>query len=85
METQKPVKTMVGDRIWLTMLISAGTVLLTWSLALPIGVYSACRQYSPGDYFFTILGFLGMCMPSFLLALILMALTGISGLFPANS
>lgn len=72
---------MVGDRILLTVLISLGTVLLTWSLALPIGIYSACRQYSAGDYVISVLGFLGMCVPSFLLALILMALTGISGLF----
>ena len=81
METSKSVNTMVGDRILLTVLISLGTVLLTWSLALPIGIYSACRQYSAGDYIISVLGFLGMCIPGFLLALILMALTGISGLF----
>lgn len=81
METSKSVNSMVGDRILLTVLISLGTVLLTWSLALPIGIYSACRQYSAGDYLISVLGFLGMCVPSFLLALILMALTGISGLF----
>ncbi|MBS5532044.1 ABC transporter permease, partial [bacterium] len=81
METSKSVNSMVGDRILLTVLISLGTVLLTWSLALPIGIYSACRQYSAGDYVISVLGFLGMCVPSFLLALILMALTGISGLF----
>lgn len=81
METSKSVNTMVGDRIMLTVLISLGTVLLTWCLALPIGIYSACRQYSIGDYIISVIGFLGMCVPSFLLALILMALTGISGLF----
>ncbi|MBS1371337.1 MAG: ABC transporter permease subunit [Lentisphaeria bacterium] len=81
METSKSVNSMVGDRILLTVLISLGTVLLTWCLALPVGIYSACRQYSAGDYIISVLGFLGMCVPAFLLALILMALTGISGLF----
>ena len=84
MDTLQPVNNMIGDRIWLTMMISAGTLLLTWCLALPIGVYSACKQYSLGDYFFTLLGFLGMCVPAFLLVLIIMALTGISGLFSAE-
>lgn len=81
METSRSVNSMVGDRIMLTFLISLGTVLFTWALAIPIGIYSAVRQYSIGDYVFTILGFLGMCIPPFLLALILIALTGISGLF----
>ena len=81
METQKSVNSMVGDRILLTVLISFFTILLTWSIAVPIGIYSAVRQYSWGDYFFTILGFLGMCVPGFLLALIIMALTGVNGLF----
>ncbi len=84
METLKSVNSMVGDRIMLTVLISLGTVILTWSLALPIGIYSACKQYSPGDYVISVLGFLGMCIPSFLLALVLMALTGMSGLFSAE-
>ncbi len=84
METLKSVNSMVGDRIMLTVLISLGTVLLTWSLALPVGIYSACRQYSVGDYVITVIGFLGMCIPGFLLALVLMALTGMSGLFSAE-
>jgi ABC-type dipeptide/oligopeptide/nickel transport system permease component len=46
--------------------------LFTWAVALPIGIYSAVRQYSFGDYLFTLLGFIGMCVPSFLLALLLM-------------
>lgn len=81
METGKSVNTMVGDRITLTMLISFFTILVTWVIALPIGIYSAVRQYSLADYIFTVIGFLGMCVPGFLLALILMALTGINGLF----
>ena len=72
MQNQKPVNEVVGDRILLTFLISLGSVLFTWAIALPIGIYSAVRQYSIGDYFFTLLGFIGMCVPSFLLALLLM-------------
>jgi ABC-type dipeptide/oligopeptide/nickel transport system permease component len=72
MHNRQPINTVVGDRILLTFLISLGSVLFTWAVALPIGIYSAVRQYSVGDYFFTLLGFIGMCVPSFLLALLLM-------------
>ncbi len=68
----KPVNQKVGDRIMFTFLISLGTLLLTWVIALPIGIYSAVRQYSFFDYFFTVVGFVGMCIPGFLLALLLM-------------
>jgi len=50
-------------------------------IALPIGIYSAVKQYSVGDYFFTSVAFLGMCTPTFLLALVLMVITGVTGLF----
>ncbi len=72
MLSRTPVNDVVGDRILLTFLISLGSVLFTWAVALPIGIYSAVRQYSIGDYFFSLLGFIGMCVPSFLLALLLM-------------
>ena len=87
MQSRKPVNDVVGDRILLTFLIALGSVLFTWAVALPIGIYSAVRQYSIGDYVFTLLGFIGMCVPSFLLALIIMYLGGVylgismSGLF----
>lgn len=74
METNTSVNSLVGDRILLTVLVSIGTILFTWAIALPIGIYSAVRQYSLGDYVTTILGFLGMCIPNFLLALILIYL-----------
>lgn len=74
METNTSVNELVGDRILLTVLVSVATILFTWVLALPIGIYSAVRQYSWGDYVVTILGFLGMCIPNFLLALILIYL-----------
>jgi ABC-type dipeptide/oligopeptide/nickel transport system permease component len=87
METRQSVNEMVGDRILLTLLISLGTILFTWAVALPIGIYSAVRQYSPGDYIVTAIGFIGMSIPNFLLALILMYFSAtvlgvnISGLF----
>lgn len=71
MEGSRSVNEMVGDRILLTFLISLGSVLFTYAVAMPIGIYSAVRQYSLGDYLFTLAGFLGMCTPSFLLAIIL--------------
>ena len=87
MSDSRQVNDIVGDRILLTFLISLFTVFFTWAVAVPIGIYSAVRQYSFGDYFFTVIGFLGMCIPNFLLALMLMYFssavfdTQISGLF----
>jgi ABC-type dipeptide/oligopeptide/nickel transport system permease component len=87
MEHEKPVNEVIGDRIGLTVLVSLATVLFTWAVALPAGVYCAVRQYSVGDYALTFLGFLGMSVPSFLLALVLMYLArrwfgvNIDGLF----
>ena len=87
MENQVPVNEVVGDRILLTFLISRGTILFTWAIAFPIGVYSAVRQYTLSDYVFTLIGFIGMSVPSFLLALILLYWSGkylginITGLF----
>lgn len=72
MESSRPVNEVVGDRILLTLLISLGTILFTWAVAIPTGIYSAVRQYSLGDYVLTFVGFIGMCIPSFLLALLLM-------------
>lgn len=84
MESNRDVNSIVGDRLLLTFLISLGTILFTWAVALPIGIYSAVRQYSITDYLLTFVGFIGMCVPPFLLALILMAFTNVSGLFSAE-
>jgi ABC-type dipeptide/oligopeptide/nickel transport system permease component len=81
MEKSELINDLVGDRITLTIAISLGTILLTWMLALPIGIYSAVRQYSPGDHALTLIGFIGMCVPAFLLALVLTTWAGVSGLF----
>ena len=71
-EYQLPVSDVVGDRLWLTILVSMTTILVTWLIAFPIGIYSATHQYSWGDYGLTFLGLLGIAIPNFMLALILM-------------
>jgi len=67
-----PVANLIWDRVWLTVLVSFITLMFTWMIAFPIGVYSAVRQYSILDYVFTFIGFVGVAVPGFLLALILM-------------
>jgi peptide/nickel transport system permease protein len=69
---QAPVSSLIGERLGLTVLLSFVTLLFTWAIALPIGVYSAVRRHSIGDYVFTFLGFVGLAIPNFLLGLILM-------------
>jgi peptide/nickel transport system permease protein len=72
LEYGRPVAEVIGDRLWLTMVVSVGAIIFTWFVALPIGIYSAVRQYSVGDYIATFVGFIGLAVPSFMLALILM-------------
>jgi peptide/nickel transport system permease protein len=69
------VTRLIGERLALTVSLSLATLFLAYGIAIPIGVYSATRQYSIGDYTFTILGFIGLATPNFLLALILMFFT----------
>ena len=71
-EYQLPVSDVVGDRLWLTVLVSFVTIFFTWIIAFPIGIYSATHQYSWGDYGLTFLGLLGLAIPNFMFALILM-------------
>ena len=90
MAWRRPVTEVIGDRLWLTMIVSVSALFLTWIIALPIGIYSAMRQYSFWDYLFTTLGFIGLAIPNFLLALILMYLgfrylgLNVGGLFSAE-
>ncbi len=72
LEYRLPVSKVVGDRLWLTFLVSITTILFTWAMSFPIGVYSATHQYSWGDYGLTFIGFLGLATPNFLLALVLL-------------
>ena len=68
----KPVSELIGERLALTVAISLVTLMFTWIVAFPIGIYSATHQYSIGDYVFTALGFIGRGVPDFMIALILM-------------
>lgn len=71
-EYNKPVEDVLGDSLVLTVLLNFATVLLIYMIAFPIGILSAARQYSVADYSFTLLGYLGLAMPNFLLGLILL-------------
>ncbi len=82
MEWRRPVLEVIGDRLALTIVVSVVALLFTWAVALPIGIYSAVRQYSFGDYIFTFVGFFGLATPSFLLALVVLYLA--FSLFGAN-
>jgi len=68
----RPVNEILAERVPMTVLISILTIIFAWVIAIPIGIYSALRQYSIFDYTFTFLGYIGLSMPGFLLALILM-------------
>ena len=68
----RPVRDLIGERLGLTIAISLATLIFTFAVAIPIGIYSATRQYSIGDYAFTTIGFIGLAIPNFLLALLIM-------------
>lgn len=71
-EYQMPVGDVVGDRLFLSFVLSFSTIIFTWVVAFPIGVYSATHQYSWTDHGLTFIGFLGLATPNFLLALVLL-------------
>lgn len=71
-EHNRPVAELIGDRLLLTFLVNFSTIIFIYIVSFPIGVYSAVRQYSAGDYGFTLLGYLGLATPNFLLALVLL-------------
>ena len=71
-DTPTPIRAYIVDRLPYTILLSGFTILVTWTFAIPIGIYSAVRQHSAGDYVFTFLGFTGLAVPDFLLGLVLM-------------
>ena len=68
----KPISEVIGDRMLMTVILAASTVMFTWAMAIPIGIFSAVRQRSVGDYTFTFLGFIGLAVPDFMLALVMM-------------
>ena len=74
-EFDKPVDEVVGDALWLTLLVNFAVVIFVHLVSIPIAIYSATRQYSIGDYVATFIGYIGLATPSFLLALILLYYT----------
>jgi peptide/nickel transport system permease protein len=71
-EWNQPVSELLWGRLALTFTMSLTTLLFTWIVAFPVGIYSAVRQYSIGDYVSTVIGYFGLATPNFLLALVLM-------------
>nr|WP_174257369.1 ABC transporter permease [Phytoactinopolyspora alkaliphila] len=71
----RPVSALLAERLPLTIVLSVLTLVFIWAVSFPIGVYSAVKQYSAGDYTFTFLGYLGLAIPNFLIALVLMWLS----------
>ena len=71
-EWQQPVSDLIWERMALTLLLTFSALLVTWGVALPVGVFSAVKKYSIADYVVTFVSFLGLAIPSFLLALVLM-------------
>lgn len=76
-EWQQPVSELIWERMALTLILTFSTLLLTWGIALPVGVFSAVKKYSIGDYVVTFFSFLGLAVPSFLLALVLMYIAAV--------
>src|SRR5215207_3803991 len=70
-EWNRPVEEVLWSRMGMTLMLSVATLMITWMIALPIGIYSAVRQYSPGDYLASLIGFIGVAVPDFLISLVL--------------
>ncbi len=71
-EYERPVRDMLGERVTMTIILGVATLVVVWILAIPLGVYSATKQYSPGDQIITTISFVGLGMPGFLLALLIL-------------
>ncbi|MCY3799794.1 MAG: ABC transporter permease [Chloroflexi bacterium] len=69
---QKPIREIIGERLALTFTIAILSTIFTFAVAIPIGIYSATHQYSLGDYVVSIIGFIGLAIPNFMLALIML-------------
>ena len=67
-----PIIDVLGERMLMTVILAVSTVMFTWVMAIPIGIYSAVRQRTVEDYTFTFLGFIGLSVPDFMLALVMM-------------
>jgi len=71
-EYDRPVRELIGQRLTLTIVLSISTLIVTWAIAIPVGVYSAVNQYSLGDQIVTTIAFFGLGIPGFLLALVVL-------------
>ena len=71
-EFERPVADLIKQRVLMTIILAIATLVLVWAIAIPIGVYSAVNQYSMGDQIFTTISFIGLGMPGFLLALLIL-------------
>ena len=71
-EFDRPVRELIGQRFALSIVLSLATLILTWAIAIPLGVYSAVNQYSLGDQVVTAIAFIGLGIPGFLLALVIL-------------
>ena len=70
-QLQRTVSDLLAERLPLTLAITIPTTIFVYAVAIPIGIYSAVRQYSLGDYVFTFVGFIGLAIPNFLLAIVM--------------
>ena len=86
-EWQQPVSQLIWERMGLSLALAFGTLIFTWALALPLGIWSAVRKYTVSDYLLTTVGFIGLATPNFLIALVMMYIAvvyfgaDVSGLF----
>lgn len=86
-EWQQPVSLLIWERMALSVTLALGTLFFTWAVALPLGIYSAVRKYTISDYVVTVIGFVGLAIPNFLMALVIMYIAvvyfgaSVSGLF----
>ena len=86
-EWQQPVSQLIWERMGLSLALAFGTLIFTWAVALPLGIYSAVRKYTISDYALTTVGFIGLATPNFLIALVMMYIAvvyfgaDVSGLF----
>lgn len=87
LQWRRPVSELIGERLPLTVVVSILTLIFTYALSITIGIYSATHQYTAGDYLFSFVAFIGISVPGFLIALVIMywvfAITGVAvtGLF----
>jgi peptide/nickel transport system permease protein len=89
-EWQQPVSFLIWERMALSVTLALSTLLFTWAVSFPVGIYSAVKKYSIGDYIATTFGFIGLALPNFLLALVMMYIAvvyfgaNVTGLFSAE-